>query len=170
VPSLLFTHVVIARKTLNGVSEQTLARFAARARKAAGLDGAVAVLLTGNDEMRRLNRQFRRKNKPTDVLSFPASEVNGNAGDIAISLDIASDNAERFGHPLATELKILMLHGMLHLAGYDHETDKGEMARREHQLRAELKLPDSLIARTGLATSVATARSSATPQSTRRKR
>jgi probable rRNA maturation factor len=166
VPSLLFTHVVIARKRLNGVSEQALARFAGRARKAAGLDRAVAVLLTGNDEMRRLNRQFRRKNKPTDVLSFPASRVNGNAGDIAISLDIASDNAARFGHPLATELKILMLHGMLHLAGYDHETDKGEMARREHQLRAELKLPDSLIART---TDVTTPRSSPT-RSPRRQR
>lgn len=168
-PSLLFTHVVIARKKMNGVSELALARFAARARKAAGLDHAVAVLLTDNDEMRRLNRQFRRKNKPTDILSFPAAEVNGSAGDIAISLDIASDSAERLGHPLATELKILMLHGMLHLAGYDHETDEGEMARREHELRAELKLPESLIARTTHVAHVATVRSSPT-RSTRRKR
>jgi probable rRNA maturation factor len=138
--------VVIARENLAGVSAQALSRFVARARRATGLKGPVEVLLTGNDEMRRLNRQFRRKDKPTDVLSFPPADGN-RAGDIAISLDIAAQNAEHLGHPLATELKILMLHGMLHLAGYDHESDTGEMARKEHKLRAELKLPDSLIAR-----------------------
>jgi probable rRNA maturation factor len=139
--------VVIARKKLKGVTEQALSRFANRARRASGLEGTVEVLLTGNDEMRSLNRQFRQKNKPTDVLSFPSASANGAAGDIAISLDIAADNAERLGHPLAAELKILILHGMLHLAGYDHESDNGEMARKEHKLRTELKLPDSLIAR-----------------------
>jgi probable rRNA maturation factor len=133
---------------LNGVSKQALSRFASQARRAAGLDGSVEILLTNNAEMRRLNRQFRRKDKPTDVLSFPAAATNGNAGDIAISVGIAADNAKRLGHPLAMELKILMLHGMLHLAGYDHESDDGEMAREEHKLRAALKLPDSLIART----------------------
>lgn len=138
---------MIARRKLDGVSEQALSRFAARARRASGLDGAVEVLLTSNREMRALNRQFRRKDKPTDVLSFPIAHANGSSGDIAISLDIAVENAKRLGHPLATELKILILHGMLHLAGYDHETDSGEMARKEHKLRAELKLPDSLIAR-----------------------
>ena len=146
-PRYHFRHVVIARKKLNGVTEQALSRFANRARRASGLDGTVEILLTGNDEMRSLNRQFRRKNKPTDVLSFPSVDVNGAAGDIAISLDIAAENAERLGHPLAAELKVLILHGMLHLAGYDHETDKGRMARKEHKLRMELKLPDSLIAR-----------------------
>jgi probable rRNA maturation factor len=155
--------VVIARKNLTGVSALALSRFAARARRAAGIDGSVEVLLTGNDEMRRLNRQFRRKDKPTDVLSFPAAERNGAAGDIAISLEIAAENAEHLGHTVATELKILMLHGMLHLAGYDHETDSGEMARREYKLRAELKLPDSLIAR-------ASNRAVATATRTRRKR
>jgi probable rRNA maturation factor len=139
--------VVIARKKPNGVSEQALSRFASRARRALGLQGSVAVLLTSDDEMRELNRRFRGKSKPTDVLSFPPAEPNGSAGDIAISLDIAAENADRLGHPVATEIKILMLHGMLHLAGYDHETDNGAMARKEHKLRAELKLPDSLIAR-----------------------
>jgi probable rRNA maturation factor len=140
--------VVIVRKRLDGVSEQALSRFASRARRAVGLEGSVEVLLTGDKEMRDLNQRFRRKNKPTDVLSFPAPDPNGTAGDIAISLDIAAENAGRLGHPVATEIKILMLHGMLHLAGYDHESDNGEMARKEHRLRAELKLPDSLIART----------------------
>jgi probable rRNA maturation factor len=139
--------VVIARKKLEGVTEQALSRFASRARRASGLEGDVEILLTSNHEMRALNRQFRRKDKPTDVLSFPSIGMNGTAGDIAISVDIAAENAERLGHPLAAELKILIVHGMLHLAGYDHETDNGEMARKEHKLRLELKLPDSLISR-----------------------
>jgi probable rRNA maturation factor len=139
--------LLIARKKLSGITEEALSRYALRARRAVGLEGSVEVLLTGNDEMRELNRRFRRKNKPTDVLSFPAADPNGTAGDIAISVDIAADNAERLGHSLAVEIKILMLHGMLHLAGYDHEHDNGEMARKEHKLRAELKLPDGLIAR-----------------------
>jgi probable rRNA maturation factor len=138
--------VVIARRKIEGTTEQALSRFAARARRASGLNGEVAVLLTNNREMRTLNRQFRRKDKATDVLSFPSGD-NGSGGDIAISLDIAAENAARLGHPLATEIKVLMVHGMLHLAGYDHETDHGKMARREHELRTELKLPDNLIAR-----------------------
>jgi probable rRNA maturation factor len=146
--AFVFTNVVIAHTKLNGVSEQALSRFVSRASRAAGLEGRVQVLLTDDAEMRRLNRQFRRKDKPTDVLSFPALPgIDGQAGDIAISVDIASDNAERLGHVLAAELKILILHGMLHLAGYDHESDNGQMARTEHKLRSELKLPDGLIAR-----------------------
>ena len=96
--------------------------------------------------MQALNRRFRRKNKPTDVLSFP-SATPGVAGDIAISLEIAAENAVELGHPLATEVKILILHGMLHLAGYDHEIDDGEMHKREAALRQKLKLPVGLIER-----------------------
>ena len=70
------------------------------------------------------------------------------AGDLAISFDAAARQAQRFGHPLVVELKILMLHGLLHLAGYDHETDAGEMAAREEQLRRRFRLPPTLIART----------------------
>jgi len=149
VPSLFHIRMVVARKTLKDVTELALTRFANRARRTAGLNGSVDVLLTDDREMRQLNRQYRGKDKSTDVLSFPAAERNGNAGDIAISIDIARDNAERLGHPLATELKILMLHGILHLSGYDHETDSGQMARRERKLRSELNLPDGLIERTG---------------------
>ena len=139
--------MVIARRKLKGVSEQALSRFAARARRASGIDGSVEILLTDDAEMRTRNRQFRRKDKSTDVLSFPTAEANGSAGDIAISLDIAAANAKRLGHTLAIELKVLILHGMLHLAGYDHESDNGQMASKEHKLRAELNLPDGLIAR-----------------------
>lgn len=96
--------------------------------------------------MRTLNRTFRKINKPTDVLSFP-SVTPGVAGDIAISLEIAAENAAELGHPLATEVKVLILHGMLHLAGYDHEIDDGEMHEREAALRKKLKLPVGLIER-----------------------
>jgi probable rRNA maturation factor len=109
--------------------------------------GEVNVLVAGNAEVRRLNRAFRHKDKPTDVLSFPA-EIKDLAGDIAISAPIARANARRLGHSAATELKVLLLHGVLHLAGYDHETDCGEMRRKEERLRAQFGLPAALIART----------------------
>ena len=101
-------------------------------------------MVSGNQRLRQLNRRFRRKNKPTDVLSFPRP----SGGDIAISAQIARDNARLYGHSVAEELKILVLHGMLHLAGYDHESDNGRMARVESRLRVRLKLPASLIDRT----------------------
>jgi probable rRNA maturation factor len=100
--------------------------------------------------MRKLNRGFRGKDQPTDVLSFPAiKEVkNKFAGDLAVSLDIAVANARAFGHSTEAELKILILHGLLHLAGYDHETDAGQMARKEARLRHQFGLPSTLIDRT----------------------
>ncbi|MGZ5154765.1 MAG: rRNA maturation RNase YbeY [Burkholderiales bacterium] len=112
--------------------------------------GQVTVLLTTDAAIRRLNRQFRGKNKATDVLSFPASAPGPLkiAGDLAISVPTALRQADERGHSLGVEIKVLMLHGLLHLAGYDHETDKGEMARREQKLRAKLRLPHGLIERT----------------------
>lgn len=109
--------------------------------------------------MQELNRRYRRKDKPTDVLSFP-SRVPGVAGDIAISLEIADANAAEIGHSLATEVKILILHGLLHLAGYDHEKDDGEMLARESALRTEFRLPVGLIERAhaNAATAAAAAR------------
>jgi probable rRNA maturation factor len=88
--------------------------------------------------MKALNRRFRGKDKPTDVLSFPAEPdaPKNFAGEIAISAEIAAQNARALGHSPAEEVKILVLHGILHLRGYDHECDNGEMARREQQLRA----------------------------------
>ncbi|HMF54274.1 MAG TPA: rRNA maturation RNase YbeY [Edaphobacter sp.] len=126
-----------------------LTRFLRRAREAVGVEGEVEVLLTSDEEIRRLNRTFRKKNKPTDVLSFPAPEeiAQEHAGDLAISLDTAARQAESFGHSLDEEVRILLLHGLLHLAGMDHEADSGEMAERESELRSELKLPATLIER-----------------------
>jgi probable rRNA maturation factor len=142
--------MIILHKTVAGASEGTLNTFTTKAKRAAGLRGSVSVLLTNSRELRVLNRQFRGKDKATDVLSFP-SEVAGARrfiGDVAISVEIAAQNAKRLGHSTADEVKILILHGLLHLAGYDHEADHGEMARTEERLRNNLGLPVGLIART----------------------
>jgi probable rRNA maturation factor len=126
-----------------------LTRFLSRARLAVGLPGEVEVLLADDQTLRRLNKDFRGKNKPTDVLSFPtpAEIADHHAGDLAISLEIAARQAEAYGHTLIDEVRILILHGLLHLSGEDHETDDGEMAAREADLRLQLRLPVSLIER-----------------------
>ena len=143
--------MVIFQKRVTDLTELALSRFVARARRAAGLKGLVNVLLTSSAEMKSLNRRFRGKDKPTDVLSFPAEPDTQKqfAGEIAISAEIAAHNAWALRHSPAEEVKILVLHGVLHLRGYDHECDNGQMARREEQLRAKLHLPLVLIERTG---------------------
>jgi probable rRNA maturation factor len=132
------------------VSTPTLTRFLNRARVAVGVGGAVDVLLTDNPTLRHLNKTFRGKDKSTDVLSFPAPSAFAakHAGDLAISLETAARQAATHGHTLAEEVKILLLHGLLHLSGEDHETDNGEMAGREATLRREFRLPSTLIERT----------------------
>ncbi|HWC17168.1 MAG TPA: rRNA maturation RNase YbeY [Terriglobales bacterium] len=125
--------------------------FLRSAQRAVGIRGEVNLSIISNQAMRRLNRDFRGKDEPTDVLSFPAAQNGKIAGDIAISRDIARQNAKALGHSLVTEVKILLLHGLLHLAGYDHEWDRGEMERLEQKLRMRLQLPTGLIERAGLA-------------------
>jgi probable rRNA maturation factor len=144
--------LIIVRKKTAGLSEAALDRFVRRARKAARMKNRVNVLVTNSAEMRSLNRRFRGKNKATDVLSFPSAvPAQGKearlAGEIAVSAEIATQNAYRLGHPVADEVKILVLHGILHLAGFDHESDNGQMARRELELRQRLRLPTGLIER-----------------------
>jgi probable rRNA maturation factor len=141
--------VVILRKAVSGLTKVGLRRFLGRARRAAGLRGAVNVLITTKGELRLLNRRFRGKDQATDVLSFPAP---GHlplkyAGDLAISADLAAQNGRKLGHSAVEEVKILILHGVLHLAGYDHERDNGAMARMEERLRRQLRLPLGLIER-----------------------
>ena len=126
----------------------TLTRYLREAQKAVGLLGEVTVLLTTDSGIRSLNRRFRKKNKATDVLSFPVDDPTfGQAGDLAISVDMAARQAGEQGHKLSVELRVLMLHVLLHLSGHDHETDAGEMAALEQKLRAELRLPSGLIER-----------------------
>lgn len=126
-----------------------LSQFVARAARAVRLKGSTNVLVTTSRELRELNQRFRGKDHATDVLSFPPTlGIGGSfAGDIAISADLAAQNARRLGHPAAQEIKILVLHAVLHLAGYDHERDHGEMKRKEERLRGSLGLPMGLIAR-----------------------
>ena len=138
----------LALDALPTISKSGLARFLNSARAAVQLEGEVEVLLTSDAEIKRLNKAFRGKNKATDVLSFPApEEAEGVAGDLAVSLDTAAKQAAEHGHTLRDEVRILLLHGLLHLAGEDHETDAGEMRARESELRKRLGLPVGLIER-----------------------
>lgn len=143
---------MILRKRIAGLSPSSLERFVLRARRAVRLRETVNVLVTNSAELRSLNRRFRGADKATDVLSFPSPPATGQrirrvVGDVAISADIARVNARRLRHSVVDEVKILALHGILHLAGYDHENDHGEMARKESQLRRQLKLEVGLIER-----------------------
>ena len=103
--------------------------------------------ISNDAELQALNAQFRRKDYPTDVLSFPLPGEHETLGDIAISLDRARAQAREWGHSLDAELRILLLHGLLHLTGLDHESDSGQMRRTEMRWRKKLGLPVGLIER-----------------------
>ena len=117
-----------------------------------------------------MNRRFRHKDEATDVLTFELRSTQANtAGDLAISAEIAAANAAELGHSTETELKILILHGLLHLAGYDHETDRGEMQAREAELRQHSSCRwDSSSARTRLLAGAKRARNSSPREARRR--
>ena len=146
-PFVLYKKVILLEYDIDGVRERALALFAGRARRNLGLPKDVCIFITTNDHVRRLNRRHRGKDEPTDVLSFPPGIPRWSAGDIAISAPLAAANAAELGHSVETELKILILHGVLHLAGFDHERDNGEMQARELDLRKQFKLPLGLIER-----------------------
>ena len=134
-PHLLFHHP--SRR----VRRTPLREFLSALAKRAARGRAITCLITTDAELRRLNKQFRGKNYAADVLSFPPDEM-------AISLDRAAEQARELGHSLDEELRILMLHGVLHLSGMDHESDSGEMRRAETRWRKRLGLPSGLIERT----------------------
>ena len=140
---------VTFRRVGENLARRTIERFAIRLEKEVAKGRTFDCLITGDADLRRLNRQFRGKDCATDVLSFPAGPAPGRgpAGDIAISLGRARRQARAFGHSTEQEIQVLMLHGVLHLLGLDHETDEGQMARAEQRWRARLKLPRTLIER-----------------------
>ena len=146
--------LVILRKKITGLSPSTLERFVLRARRAVHLRDSVNVLVTNSHELRSLNRQFRGKDKATDVLSFPSPQLETASmpNKLLVSWRSPLTSHERtpvaWGTPSAEEIKILVLHGILHLAGFDHERDNGEMAHEETRLRQLLKLEMGLIERT----------------------
>jgi probable rRNA maturation factor len=108
--------------------------------------GAVTVAVVSDARVRALNQRYRRKLRATDVLSFP-SEDPGYLGDIVIAAGVARRQARQAGHTFQTELRVLALHGLLHLLGYDHERDDGRMARIEARLRSRGGLREGLIER-----------------------
>jgi probable rRNA maturation factor len=136
----LQVEVVPARSAAPGLARWLSALAPARAR------GSVTVALVSDRTIRTLNRTYRRKDAATDVLSFPAGEPR-QLGDVVIAAGVARRQAQRAGHPLQTEIRLLALHGLLHLIGYDHETDNGRMARLEARLRRRGGLREGLIER-----------------------
>jgi probable rRNA maturation factor len=138
--------LVLFRRAPIGLERRALQEFARTLRERVAGGRGFHCLISGDRELRRLNRQFLGADYPTDVLSFP---LHGEEllGELAISADRAAAQARQFGHSRLDEIRVLMLHGVLHLVGMDHETDRGEMARAEARWRKKLNLPVGLIAR-----------------------
>ncbi len=108
----------------------------------------IELILTTDEEIQKLNKTFRHKDNPTDVLSFPLeSTPKAPLGSIVISVERALQEAQKFGHSLNEEIALLFLHGLLHLLGYDHEIDNGEMRKKEEDIIRHFQLPSSLIIR-----------------------
>lgn len=126
--------------------QEEVVRFAARLRRRVAGGREFAVCIASDDTVRRANRQFRDQPSTTDVLSFPDDE-GFRLGDVLISARRARFQACQLGHPIEVELKILLLHGLLHLLGHDHEQDEGEMRRLERHWRRRFHLPAGLIER-----------------------
>ncbi len=113
-------------------------------------------VIADDAELRRLNNAFLQHDYATDVLSFPSDASVGELGEMIISAERAEFQAFEFGHDRIDEICLLMLHGLLHLCGMDHEHDRGQMANAEHKWRKELGLPVTLIARSADAPRTAT--------------
>jgi probable rRNA maturation factor len=139
-------HPVLFRRVPASLRRRPLQEFACALRAGVGRGREFHCLITDDRELRRLNRQFRGADYATDVLSFPAGD-DAALGELAISADRAAAQAREFGHSRLDEIRILMLHGVLHLIGMDHETDGGRMARAETRWRKKFDLPTGLIAR-----------------------
>ena len=114
-------------------------------------DKDLELILTTDEEIQKLNKTHRQKDKPTDVLSFPLENMPSMPlGSIVISVDTAKKGADEFGHSIEDEIKLLFIHGLLHILGYDHETDNGEMREKEKEIIERFNLPKSLVIRNEL--------------------
>ena len=138
--------LILYRRAGSGLPKRELRAFANQLRDTVTGGRPFTCMITNDRELQRLNRMFLGKAYPTDVLSFPAG-ATGLIGELAISTERAREQAEEHGHDHADEIKILMLHGVLHLLGLDHESDRGAMARAEKKWRREFGLPVGLIER-----------------------
>jgi probable rRNA maturation factor len=140
---------VTLRRPLKDLRPRALDRFACKLQREIARGRAFDCLITGDAEMRRLNRDFRGQDHATDVLSFPGltAGFGSHLGDLAISIQRARAQARQFGHDPEEEVSILMLHGVLHLLGMDHENGDGRMERAERRWRSRLGLACGLIER-----------------------
>lgn len=138
---------LLFRNTPKDLPRRNLRALARRLQESVVGGRRFCCLLTNDRELRRLNRQFLGRDYPTDVLSFPQPGPDGFLGEMAISVDRAVEQARRYGHGLDEEIGVLMLHGLLHLVGMDHETDRGRMAGAEIRWRKKLGLPPGAIER-----------------------
>ena len=130
---------VVNRQRRLKVDTEAWTTFALKALKAIGnSESSATVAFVSDSKIRQLNRQFRGIDKPTDVLSFPSDDTEHDLGDIAVSVETAASQATENGLSFDDEIAQLILHGLLHLSGYDHETDNGEMNRLELRLRRKL--------------------------------
>lgn len=130
--------VIVDRQRRHHVRKDDIRRVLEGAAASLDVEGEVALVFAGDAFLQKLNRDYRFKDKPTDVLSFPGPDKQMGLGDIIISVETARKNAQGSGRSLDRELEILALHGFLHVLGYDHETDEGQMEALEKQLRARL--------------------------------
>jgi probable rRNA maturation factor len=137
-PSPQLSVVLLNRQRRRRVSPARLRRVLGGAARVLRVRGEVSLVLAGDRLLHRLNRDYRGKDRPTDVLSFPGEGGEGGLGDVVISVETAERNARSGGRTLARELDVLTLHGFLHVLGYDHETDGGTMDRLERRLRKRL--------------------------------
>ncbi len=145
--STVLFRAIPAQLKLVPEEKRSLKSFAEILSERVGNGRAWTCLVTNDLELHRLNAAFLGHDYPTDVLSFPETPQGKHLGEVAISTERAQEQAAQFGHLLMSEIRILMLHGFLHLTGMDHESDRGEMARAETRWRREFDLPFTLIAR-----------------------
>ena len=143
----VFSVLFVNRQRQHTVRTEDIRALLHRAAAALGVGGELAVVYGGDPLLRRLNRDYRFKDKPTDVLSFESQAKDMGLGDVIISVATARANALRFSRTLDRELEILALHGFLHVLGYDHETDNGEMEALEKGLRDRLLTRPAMPAR-----------------------
>ena len=130
--------LIVNRQRNHPIRIDRIRTLLSEAARSMGVSGELALVFGGDRLLRRLNRDYRFKDKPTDVLSFESQGEGMGLGDVFISVETARANAKRFSRTLDRELEILALHGLLHVLGYDHETDHGEMEALEKRLRRRI--------------------------------
>lgn len=138
---------LLFRRIHSSLPRARLREFAGLLKERVASGRSFFCLLTDDRELRRLNREFLGKDYPTDVLAFPEPGPDDFVGELVISVERAAEQAVEYGHSVEQEIRILMLHGVLHLLGMDHEKDRGRMARTEIRWRKQLGLPAGLVER-----------------------